>query len=392
MLADRKGQQLLAGLLCFISLVCLSAPAPLLAKPPVRPAAKTGATGVKTPKASGGTKPVSATAASKPAAKDSAGYVAGTPEFLWKVTTDTSTAYLIGTLHMVRGSFYPLPKEMEAAFHQSDFLVLEIDLSKSDPSVMQKLLATKGIYPSGDSLSKHLTDASRKALSDYLSKQGQPIAAYDRMRPWLVALLLTKGELQKMGFQPELGIDQHFLHEARATEKKVLGLETEEFQIGLLAGFPEDLQDEMLRLTLLEVSELRTVADDMMAKWRAGDDKGLDYILTKDTRKHPELLPVQDKMLYDRNITMTAKIETMLASGKTHFVAVGSGHMVGDKGIVALLRKKGYQVEQIKAGQALPPPVKKPPPESAAQSADGSTTPTQPAELEKRKDPDWLTP
>ncbi|MBY0550073.1 MAG: TraB/GumN family protein [Candidatus Obscuribacterales bacterium] len=386
--ADRKRQQLLIKLLSVVSLVCLVASLQVDAKQPVKappkaPVAKTGAAKPPLPK----TPPPHSTSAKTPAAKDSAGYTAGTPEFLWKVTSDKGTAYLIGTLHMVRGSFYPLPKEMETAFHQSEFLVLEIDLSKTDPSVMQKLLATKGIYPSGDSLSKHLTEASRKALSEYLTRQGQPIAAYDKMRPWLVALLLTKGELQKMGFQPELGIDQHFLHEARATEKKVLGLETEEFQISLLAGFPDDLQDEMLRLTLLEVKELRTVADDMMAKWRAGDDKGLDFVLTKDTRKHPELQPVQEKMLYERNVTMTAKIEEMLATGKTHFVAVGSGHMVGEKGIIASLRKKGYQVEQVKAGQALPPPVKKT--DSAAQAIDA---PAKPADTESARTPDWITP
>lgn len=387
--ADRKRQQLLVKLLSVISLVCLIAPLQVEAKPPVKAAPKPAAAKAPAPK---GTLPKTSSPsapAKTPSARDSGAYTAGTPEFLWKVTSDKGTAYLIGTLHMVRGSFYPLPKEMETAFHQSDFLVLEIDLSKTDPSVMQKLLATKGIYPAGDSLSKHLTEASRKALSEYLTRQGQPIAAYDKMRPWLVALLLTKGELQKMGFQPELGIDQHFLHEARATEKKVLGLETEEFQISLLAGFPDDLQDEMLRLTLLEVKELRTVADDMMAKWRAGDDKGLDFVLTKDTRKHPELQPVQDKMLYERNVTMTAKIEEMIATGKTHFVAVGSGHMVGEKGIIESLRKKGYQVEQIKAGQALPPPVKKTEPNTAAQSADSTA---KPAAEEPRKTPDWITP
>lgn len=324
----------------------------------------------------------------KPKPKDSGEYVAGTPEFLWKATGDHGTAYLVGTLHMVRGSFYPLPKEMETAFHQSDYLVLEIDLSKSDPSVMQKLVMSKGLYSGSETLSKHLTESSKKALSEYLAKIGQPAQAFDKMRPWLAALMITKSELQKMGFQPELGIDQHFLHEARATEKKVKGLETEEFQIGLLAGFPSDLQDEMLRLTLFEVKELKTVAEEMMAKWRAGDDKGMDLILTRDVRKHPELMPVQEKMLYDRNIEMTAKIEEMLKTGDTYFIAVGSGHMVGDRGIVELLKKKGYKVEQVKVGQALPAPIKKPAEPTAAPVQDAPKS-EEPA---ARKDPDWIKP
>ena len=297
---------------------------------------------------------------------------------------------------MVEQSFYPLPAEMETAFHQSKYLVLEIDLSKADPAVLQKLVASQGMYaPNGtDSLAKHLTKESRTALTAYLAKLGLPAGAFDRLKPWLVALSITKGELQKMGFQPELGIDQHFLHEAKATEKKVLGLESEEFQIKLLSGFPDSLQDEMLRLTLFEANELKSVADDMMARWRAGDEKGMNEVLTKDVRKHPELMAVQEKMIYDRNITMTGKIEDMLKTGDTYFVAVGSGHMVGERGIVALLKQKGYAVEQIKVGQALPQPkrqedasISTSPPADSPINSEVKTS--QPA---VRSEPNWLTP
>ncbi len=287
-------------------------------------------------------------------------YALGTPEFLWRVSNEIGTVYLIGTLHMVKGDFFPLPREMEKAFEHSQYLVLEIDLTKTDPARLQKLLTEKGKYEvgSGDTLTKHISEETQKALAAYLSKLGLSITIFDGQKPWLVALLVAKMELQKLGFQPELGIDQHFLQLARAREKKVIGLETEDFQLGLLAGFEDDLQDEMLRLNLLEVKDLKTIADEMMQKWRAGDVSGMDGILTKDVKKYPELLPVQEKMLYERNVDMEAKIEKMVQSGDTYFIAVGSGHMVGDRGIIALLTKNGFKVEQIKAGMSLPIPSK----------------------------------
>lgn len=310
----------------------------------------------------------------------------GTPEFLWRVVSDKSTSYLIGTLHMVKGSFYPLPVEMEKAFDQARYLVLEIDLTKSEPTKLKQLLTSRGIYlpNSGDSLSKHISEETKKALNDYLTKKGIPASAFESNKPWLVALLITKIELEKHGYQPELGIDQHFLRESRAREKKVLGLETEEFQLGLLSSFSDELQDEMLRLNLLEVNELKQMADEMMVKWRSGDVVGMDAVLTKDIKKYPELMPVQEKMLYERNVDMAAKIEKMMETGDTYLIAVGSGHMVGDRGIVELLKKKGYKVEQIKSGMPLPPP---PPPKAApAESpsgvaADGVTEP-----VEQKKD------
>jgi uncharacterized protein YbaP (TraB family) len=36
-----------------------------------------------------------------------------------------------------------------------------------------------------------------------------------------------------------------------------------------------------------------------------------------------------------------------LKGKETHFVVVGAGHLVGEKGIVNLMEKKGYKVEQI---------------------------------------------
>lgn len=323
--------------------------------------------------------------ASKPATTQPAPRAAGKtamPEFLWKASGDKGTVYLLGTLHMVKGSFYPLPVEMEKAFGYAQNLVLEVDLTKTDETKAQKLLANKGMYLPGsnDSLSKHLSAETRKALNSYLSKQGLPTAVYDKFKPWLVGLLIAKGELQKLGFQPELGIDQHFMREARAHEKKVIGLETEEFQLNLLSGFSDELQDEMLRLNLLEVNGLKALADEMMDTWKRGDESGMDAVLTKDVKKYPELKPVHEKILYERNIDMTDKVDKMLQTGEIYFVAVGSGHMVGDRGIVALLRKKGYTVEQIKGGMPLPPPEKKsasaPPVEAPPASSSGSADST----------------
>ncbi|RJQ38322.1 MAG: hypothetical protein C4550_06760 [Nitrospiraceae bacterium] len=44
---------------------------------------------------------------------------------------------------------------------------------------------------------------------------------------------------------------------------------------------------------------------------------------------------------------MTLKIEEFLKTKETYFVVVGAGHLVGNKGIIELLKRKGYPVEQI---------------------------------------------
>ncbi len=56
---------------------------------------------------------------------------------------------------------------------------------------------------------------------------------------------------------------------------------------------------------------------------------------------------VYEKLVYQRNRRMTAKIEDLLRSKDTCFIVVGAGHLVGKKGIVELLKTKGYSVEQM---------------------------------------------
>src|ERR1041385_6428288 len=82
----------------------------------------------------------------------------GEKNFLWKVTSVTGgEVYLLGSIHIGKKDWYPLPKEIEDAFEISKFLVVEIDISKVDQAAMMKAVMEKGMYPFGDSVSKHVS-------------------------------------------------------------------------------------------------------------------------------------------------------------------------------------------------------------------------------------------
>src|SRR5205085_10571190 len=98
---------------------------------------------------------------------------------------------------------------------------------------------------------------------------------------------------------------------------------------------------------LSDVENTDRDAEGMVRSWKSGDDQGMDEVVTRDERDHPELKPVMDKLLYDRNTDMEAKIEQYLESGKKYFVVVGAGHVVGKRGLVKLLQEKKYAVEQL---------------------------------------------
>jgi len=81
--------------------------------------------------------------------------------------------------------------------------------------------------------------------------------------------------------------------------------------------------------------------------WQSGDATAMQEVITSSVRDYPQLKPLMTKLLDERNTAMAAKIERFLQTPKSYFVAVGAGHLVGDKGILSQLRRKKFTVEQL---------------------------------------------
>ncbi len=84
-----------------------------------------------------------------------------------------------------------------------------------------------------------------------------------------------------------------------------------------------------------------------MKEWQAGDSAAVEALIFQSINEEPELMPVYEKLIDERNIQMAAKIEAFLKTNNRYFVVVGAGHLVGKGGIIDRLRKKGYVVEQM---------------------------------------------
>jgi uncharacterized protein YbaP (TraB family) len=170
------------------------------------------------------------------------------------------------------------------------------------------------------------------------------------MKPWFLSLTLSLLSIQKLGFAPEFGIDRHFTQAAREKKKDILELESMEFQIKLLAGFPEALQLKFLESTIEEAENTKERMDRIVAAWSKGDAASLEEeMLKKPLEKHPSQAELHAKLLDERNVGMAKKIGEYLKSKDVHFVVVGASHLIGDKGVVRLLQKDGVKVEQVEA-------------------------------------------
>ena len=281
--------------------------------------------------------------AAPPAAED------GSPKhFLWKVTGSKGVVYLLGTIHVGKADFYPLPSIIEDSFKKADALIEEIDISQPAETIrVQQRVIEDGTYPNGDAITNHLSEVTRSHLAAYVKKGGLSEPAIAHMRPWLVSMLVMQLELKRMGFDPSNGLDRHFLEEAQQLNKPIGALEDAGSQLELLRSMSQELQDYLLLSSLVDMEKLAECLDQLTWAWRSGDTTAIRELITSGVREYPQLKPLMTKLFDDRNTAMTAKIARFLQTPKSYFVAVGAGHLVGDQGIPSQLRRKNFKVEQL---------------------------------------------
>lgn len=266
--------------------------------------------------------------------------------FLWSVRSETAIVYLHGSIHVGKPDFYPLSPAIETAFDQSDTLVVEVDPEESDAAQLQAMLLKYGVYPEGERLDRKISKETYALAEGKFKETGLPMTTLNQFKPWVLAVLLEAAELQRLGFDRRHGIDEYFLNKARG-KKRITAFETADFQIGLLDRFSEPLQELFLRYTISDLNLMAHHLDAIVAGWKGGDADAVARLIFQNINEQPELAPVYDRLIHERNAQMASGIEAFLKTKSHYFVVVGSGHLVGPRGIVELLRAKGYAVEQL---------------------------------------------
>lgn len=268
---------------------------------------------------------------------------------MWKVASKTATVYLVGSMHLSTPEMYPLPKEMEEAFAQSDILVVEVNIKKMDQAKVMQLIQAKGMYQGDQTLSGSIKKETWAQVQDACKDLGLPEAGVERMKPWLVGMTLEVLQIQKLGYDPKLGIDLHFMDLADEKNKPIEELESADYQVKLISSFDNNLQEQNLALTLAEGKNVKDDIKLMSTAWIDGDAAALDQQMNSKAKENPQAQEVTNKLIYDRNGPMAAKVEEYLKGTKTVFIVAGSAHMIGDKGIVKILQKDQFKVEQSPA-------------------------------------------
>jgi hypothetical protein len=265
--------------------------------------------------------------------------------FIWKASArQGGVVYLVGSVHLLTKSYYPLNPAFELAFKQSDLLVEEVDLGEMMAPESQLQLLTRGMLPASQTLDRVVSAETFSGVSRRLGELGLPVEPLKRFKPWALALTLEAMEWQKAGFDADLGLDKHFYDLARTQGKQVQGLETLAFQISRFDGMSNDLQDRLLAQTLKELERTKAAFTAIADAWKAGDTATIEQLVLQDLKAEPQMY---DRLLVERNRTWLPMIEALFSRPRPAFVVVGAAHLVGPDGLLRMLASRGYEVAQM---------------------------------------------
>ena len=266
---------------------------------------------------------------------------------VWTVTFKDEVVYLGGTIHVLRGSDYPLPQEFNVAYARANEVLFETDIARLQQPEVQKSLRERLRYDDGRTLSQVLSKEAYAELE--IQAQGMRIALsrFESSRPVAVLLGLLAVRLERLGVLAD-GVDEHFYAQALLDRKVIGSLESVESQIAVLAAMGEGQESSFVIRSIEELEELQPLLEEAIAAWRVGDEDHLEgSLLARTKRNYPALY---HSLIVERNRAWLPKIEALFAKPGREFVLVGVAHLVGDDGLLRQLREGGYSVQRLEYG------------------------------------------
>lgn len=252
---------------------------------------------------------------------------------LWEISGNglSKSSYLYGTIHMICGNDYFLSDKTKIAFKASDNLVLEVNLS--DP---KELGAAQQLAYGKEQLSKTLSPEQLNDLDALLQKRtGMTVKQVDKFSLMTVMSLIT---MKSFGCVDIKSYEMEFIAMAKESDKSVTGFETLQAQMDFLSKGYSDAE----MITMLQESN-----DDTTKKMVQNYIQENLPELYKDITAAKVMNENAKKWLLDvRNENWAVKMPDMMKD-KSTFFAVGAAHLLGEQGVINLLRKKGYIVKPI---------------------------------------------
>lgn len=263
---------------------------------------------------------------------------------VWQISKNNKVLYIGGTIHVLQQDDYPLPEEFNKAFNSAEKVVFETDLTEARSPAFAQRMMKQMHYPSGQSLRENLDEHTYKRLAEYFSGR-MPMSQIDGLKPGMVIIVLSAIEFQRLGMVMA-GVDEYFWRQAQNENKAMGFLETVEEQLAFIENMGKGNENEMISKTLDDIQQIESIISSLKTAWRSGNESKIKQLIVQEMiDDYPQ---VYQDLLIRRNLTWLPRIEAMLDNDEVELILVGALHLIGDDGLLQLLRDKGYEVSHLK--------------------------------------------
>jgi len=280
-----------------------------------------------------------ATATLAPTAKENS--------LLWEISGNglAAPSYLFGTIHMINRKDFLMSEQTEAAFNKAALVTFEINMEEMTNMAVMMPLMMKAFMKGDTTLQDLLSEDEYVVVSAHFEKAGLPMMFIDRIKPMFLSALGSEDALKMQESPGEVvSYEMEFMNMARRQGKSMSGLETAEYQMSMFDSIPYRVQAEMLIETIEGGDTGNAQFRELVEMYKAQDLYGLQQMLASD---EAGVAQYEDLLLNQRNRNWIPVMEKMMADQVTFF-AVGAGHLAGDQGVIALLRRQGYAVNPLR--------------------------------------------
>lgn len=263
---------------------------------------------------------------------------------MWKVADADTTIYLFGTIHLLPPGTKWRSATFDKAAAGSDTLVVETMIDDKNPQATVAELFKLAISPGLPPLAQRVKPNKQAALQAAIVKSGIPGAAFDKMETWAAAFLLLGGQFKDLGLESSSGVESVLKKQFTDGGKTVGQLETNAEQLAVFDTLSEKAQREFLEGVLDDPKAMKAQFGSMLDSWTRGDVEAIAKSFNSDMRETPELM---DALLARRNANWARWVKGRMAQPGTVMLAVGAGHLAGEKSVVRMLQKQGLRVDRV---------------------------------------------
>jgi len=267
-----------------------------------------------------------------------------TNTLLWRISGNnlSKPSYLFGTIHLLCANDIELSETLKTAIKETDKVYLELDMD----NLFEMMQAVQKMKMRNDTtLSDLLPESDYKKVKAFFTSKSSmiPFSILETYKPMLAASMIMQTSTD---CDNAISMEQIIMQQAKQDRKEIKGMETMTYQLSIFDSIPYEVQAKQL-LAFITENDTEDKAskeyEEMASAYRNQELNKLEMLINKEEFGVGNFA---DLLLYNRNRNWVVSMGKIF-SANSAVIAVGAGHLPGEKGVINLLRKAGYKVDPM---------------------------------------------